>query len=50
MRLRWLSALILLALPGIGAPQQIELPYEKYELANGLDVILHVDRSTRLWQ
>ena len=25
--------------------RRISLPYEKYELANGLDVILHVDRS-----
>ncbi len=48
---RWLSALCLLA-PALGAAQpaspRLSLPHERITLPNGLDVILHVDRTVPL--
>jgi zinc protease len=33
------------ALFGVEKPKEFKIPYEKYVLANGMNVILHVDRS-----
>lgn len=49
MRLLLVCAAASLCCAGIAAAQQIappKLPYEKYTLANGLEVILHEDHST----
>ncbi|MCA0377483.1 MAG: insulinase family protein [Gemmatimonadetes bacterium] len=40
-----LSAGLLPAVPGLGAQKAPSIPHEKYTLPNGLEVILHVDRS-----
>jgi len=52
VRPRWITtlgivALVLAAACGRGAAtdSDVSIPFEKYELDNGLDVILHVDRS-----
>ncbi|MDA0312954.1 MAG: pitrilysin family protein [Gemmatimonadetes bacterium] len=46
---RVLAAFVLLALTACGTEQDgstgVSIDYERYELANGLDVILHIDRS-----
>jgi len=34
-----------LALFGVEKPKEFKIPYEKYVLANGMNVILHVDKS-----
>ncbi len=34
--------------PGDGSTASVEVPFERYELPNGLEVILHVDRSDPL--
>jgi len=40
------SLIVITAACGRTAPEaEVAIPFEKYELANGLDVILHVDRS-----
>jgi len=45
-RLALLSALLLLGgCESVGSPATIDLPYERYTLDNGLEVVLHVDRS-----
>jgi zinc protease len=54
VRARWFRVLGLLTFAlaaacggggGAGADTDVSIPFEKYELDNGLDVILHVDRS-----
>lgn len=40
------ASLLISATPGAGTPRIPEIPFEKYKLANGLEVILHEDHST----
>ena len=40
-----LSLILSVTLPGISRDTELKIPYEKYTLSNGLEVILHEDKS-----
>jgi predicted Zn-dependent peptidase len=48
MRATLAVTLALLSVPGAVAAAELDIPFERYQLPNGLTVILHVDRSSPL--
>ncbi len=45
MRARWLFLFLVLALGSGARAQQVDIPYEKFVLDNGLTVIVHEDHK-----
>src|ERR1700678_4240860 len=45
MRARWLFLFLVLALGSGARAQQVDIPYEKFVLDNGLTVIIHEDHK-----